>query len=452
MQNNTLLRSLPKVDKFLEHQDLQNLSKTILLPILQDAIVTLRNDILANKIFQVSSDEIRQNILKQYNDIMTPSLQKVINATGIIVHTNLGRSLINPESFDKAKEIATSYNTLEYNLEKGKRGERYSHLSTLFTKLLDCEDVLVVNNNASAVFLILNTFAKRKEVIVSRGELVEIGGSFRIPEVMKNSGAKLVEVGATNKTHLCDYEENITERTKMLMKVHKSNYSIEGFTSEVEFKEIAKLAKEKGLIDYFDLGSGHLVDLPYGLSNSEPSLHDIMKDDPSLLSFSGDKLFGSVQAGIIVGKKELIAKLKKNQLLRMLRVDKLTLSILTQDIQNMLLDKYEEIPTLHMLFKDVDTLKKNAKILCEQIKNDVSCEIIDTTTLIGGGSTPNKKIPSVAVSIKINNYSPNKLQTLFREKNIIGRIENEKFLLDFRTIDMNDSAYIIESIKCLATS
>ena len=448
MQNNTLLRSLPKVDKFIEHQDFQNLSRIVLLPILRDTLKTLRNDILSDKISEVNHDDLRQNILEQYNKIMTPSLQKVINATGVIVHTNLGRSLINPESFDKAKEIATSYNTLEYDLEKGKRGERYSHLSGIFTKLLDCEDVLVVNNNASAVFLILNTFAKRKEVIVSRGELVEIGGSFRIPEVMKNSGAKLVEVGATNKTHLCDYEDNITERTKMLMKVHKSNYSIEGFSSEVEFKEISKLAKEQGLIDYFDLGSGHLVDLPYGLSHLEPSLHDIMKDNPSLLSFSGDKLFGSVQAGIIVGKKELIAKLKKNQLLRMLRVDKLTLSILTQDIQSMLLDKYEDIPTLNMLFKEVDVLKKNAQIFLDQIKEFVSCEIIDTTTLIGGGSTPNKKIPSVAVTIQINNYSPNKVQTLFREKNIIGRIEDEKFLLDFRTIDMNDIVYLTESIKC----
>jgi len=449
MQNHTLLRSLPKVDKFIEHQDFQNLSRTVLLPILRDALETLRNDILADKISEVNSDDLRQNILEQYNKIITPSLQKVINATGVIVHTNLGRSLINPESFDKAKEIATSYNNLEYDLDKGKRGERYSHLSSIFTKLLDCEDVLVVNNNASAVFLILNTFAKRKEVIVSRGELVEIGGSFRIPEVMKNSGAKLVEVGATNKTHLCDYVDNITERTQMLMKVHKSNYSIEGFTSEVEFKEISKLAKEKGLIDYFDLGSGHLVDLPYGLSHSEPSLHDIMKDNPSLLSFSGDKLFGSVQAGIIVGKKELIAKLKKNQLLRMLRVDKLTLSILTQDIQSMLLNRYEDLPTLDMLFKEVDVLKENAQLLVNEIKDDVSCEIIETTTLIGGGSTPNKKIPSIAVTLALKNYSPNKIQKLFREKNIIGRIEDEKFLLDFRTIDLQDITYITSSIHAL---
>jgi len=452
MQNNTLLRSLPKVDKFIEHTDFQTLSKTVLLPLVREEIDKLRNNIQADKITEFNEDMLRKNILKQYTDIMTPSLQKIINATGVIVHTNLGRSLINSESFERAKEIATSYNTLEYDIDKGKRGERYSHLTTLFTKLLDCEDVLVVNNNASAVFLILNTFAKRKEVIVSRGELVEIGGSFRIPEVMKNSGAKLLEVGATNKTHLRDYEENITERTKMLMKVHKSNYSIEGFSTEVQFKEISKLAKKKGLIDYFDLGSGHLVDLPYGLSSSEPTLREILKNEPSLLSFSGDKLFGSVQAGIILGKKELIAKLKKNQLLRMLRVDKVTLSILTEDIKNMLLEKYENLPTLRMLFTGTAQLRTHAKAVHEQIKDLVRSNIIETETLIGGGSTPNKKIPSIAVTIAFKNYSPNKIQKYFREKRIIGRIEDDTFLLDFRTIQKEDIPSLIKSIQCLAAS
>ena len=449
MQNHTLLRSLPKVDKLMEHQDFQNLSKTVLLPILQDALEALRNDILLENISELNSDVLRQNILEQYHKIMTPSLQKVINATGVIVHTNLGRSLINPESFDHAKKIATSYNTLEFDMEKGKRGERYSHLGKIFTKLLDCEDVLVVNNNASAVFLVLNTFAKDKEVIVSRGELVEIGGSFRIPEVMSNSGANLVEVGATNKTHLRDYENTINENTRMLMKVHKSNYSIEGFTAEVAFSDISRLAKEKNIIDYYDLGSGHLVDLPYGLNSTEPSLKEVMKSNPSLLSFSGDKLFGSVQAGIIVGKKHLIDKLKKNQLLRMLRVDKLTLSILTEDIKSYLMQEQHKIPTLNMLFKTTEELKNNAAALYEEIKTLVDAEVIETTTLIGGGSTPNKKIPSAALTIQIKNHSPNKIQKLFREKNIIGRIEDEKFLLDFRTIDMQDIAYITSSIKSL---
>ncbi len=452
MQNHTLLRSLPKVDRFIEHQDFKNLSKTVLLPILRDTLEVLRNDILANKVSEVNLDDLRQNILEQYNKIMTPSLQKVINATGVIVHTNLGRSPVNPESFERAKAVATSYNNLEYDLEKGRRGERYSHIGAMMRALLGCEDVLVVNNNAAAVFLVLNTFAKRKEVIVSRGELVEIGGSFRIPEVMKHSGAKLVEVGATNKTHLRDYEENITERTKMLMKVHKSNYSIEGFSSEVPFKEISKLAKEKGLIDYFDLGSGHLVDLPYGLSNSEPTLHDIMKDNPSLLSFSGDKLFGSVQAGIIVGKKELIARLKKNQLLRMLRVDKVTLSILAEDVKSMLMDDFDSIPTLKMLFENTETLRKNAELLAGELEGMADCSIVETQTVIGGGSTPNRKIPSVALAVTIGRLGPNAVEKRFRKQNIIGRIENGAFLLDMRTVNPDEFDTIRERVACLISS
>ncbi|KYJ87652.1 L-seryl-tRNA(Sec) selenium transferase [Sulfurovum riftiae] len=452
MQNHTLLRSLPKVDKFIAHQDFKNLSKPVLLPILRDALETLRNDILTKKISEINDNKLRQNILKKYHKIMTPSLQKVINATGVIVHTNLGRSPINPESFDKAKVIATSYNNLEYDLEKGKRGERYSHISTMMKALLGCEDVLVVNNNAAAVFLVLNTFARRKEVIVSRGELVEIGGSFRIPEVMKHSGAKLVEVGATNKTHLHDYEEAITERTKLLMKVHKSNYAIEGFTAEVPFGEIHVLAEHHGLIDYYDLGSGHIVDLPYGLSAKEHTLQEIMEDDPSLMSFSGDKLFGSVQAGIIVGKKELIDKLKKNQLLRMLRVDKVTLSILAEDVKSMLMDEFDSIPTLKMLFESTKTLRNNAEELAEKLGKSIEYEIVETETVIGGGSTPNRKIPSVALAVNIGKLGPNTIEKRFREHNIIGRIENGTFLLDLRTINPNEFDTIKERVACLISS
>ena len=452
MSKQDLLRSIPKVDKFMEHPEFEGCASKVLLPIIREAFDRLRERIGRGEATEVDLSLLRKNIRQKYNDIMTPSLQKVINATGVIVHTNLGRSPINPESFERAKAVATSYNNLEYDLEKGRRGERYSHIGAMMRALLGCEDVLVVNNNAAAVFLVLNTFAKRKEVIVSRGELVEIGGSFRIPEVMKHSGAKLVEVGATNKTHLRDYEENITERTKMLMKVHKSNYSIEGFSSEVPFKEISKLAKEKGLIDYFDLGSGHLVDLPYGLSNSEPTLHDIMKDNPSLLSFSGDKLFGSVQAGIIVGKKELIARLKKNQLLRMLRVDKVTLSILAEDVKSMLMDDFGNIPTLKMLFENTETLRKNAELLAGELGEMADCRVVETQTVIGGGSTPNRKIPSVALAVTIGRFGPNAVEKRFRKQNIIGRIENGAFLLDMRTIDPDEFDTIRERVACLISS
>jgi len=443
----TLLRSIPKVDKFVSNKAFGNYSKPLVTKIAQDILKNLREDILNKKVEKIDENKLINSVINEYEKIVSPSLQKVINATGVIIHTNLGRSLIDKNVFEKVKDIATSYNNLEYNLEKGKRGERYSHLSKIVCKLLGCEDVLIVNNNASAVFLILNTFAKNKEVIVSRGELVEIGGSFRVPDVMSNSGAILKEIGTTNKTHDDDYQNAINENSAMLMKVHKSNYSIEGFTQEVSFEKIIKTAKENNLIDYYDMGSGHIVDLPYGLQDKEPSVLDYMKYNPSLLSFSGDKLLGSVQAGIIVGKKEYIDKLKKNQLLRMLRVDKLTLALLEENIKAILLENFDEIPTLKMLFKTTKQLQKNAEKLKEQIKDICKCEIINTSTVIGGGTTPNKKIPSIALCIKIDNYKANKIEKLFRDKNIIGRIENDNFILDFRTIQEDEILIIKEKLK-----
>lgn len=439
----SLLKSIPKIDKFVSNKAFYELSKELVTSIAKDKIKILREDILNKKIDNFTENDLISQVLKEYENITKPSLQNVINATGVIVHTNLGRSLIDEKAFNRAKTVASSYNNLEYDLEKGKRGERYSHISKVICKLLDCEDVLIVNNNASAVFLVLNTFAKNKEVVVSRGELVEIGGSFRVPDVMSNSGAILKEIGTTNKTHLRDYENAINENTSMLMKVHKSNYSIEGFSSEVAFEDIVKVAKQKEVIDYYDMGSGHLIDLPYGLNEFEPSVLKYMQHKPSLLSFSGDKLLGSVQAGIIVGKKKYIDKLKKNQLLRMLRVDKLTLAILEDNVKSILLGQIEDIPTLKMLFKTTQELRSSAKSLQEKIKDICTANIIETKTVIGGGTTPNRKIPTIALSLEFKNYKPNKIEKLLRAKNIIGRIENEKFLLDFRTIQQNE----IEQIK-----
>ena len=442
-----LLKSIPKVDKFITHKAFEGLAITLVTKISKEVIATLRNNILNNEIQNIDHEELIFEVLNKYKSITTASLQPVINATGIIIHTNLGRSLINKKSLEKAILIATNYNNLEYDLIEGKRGERYSHIVKTLQNLTGCEDAIVVNNNASAVFLILNTFAKNKEVIVSRGELVEIGGSFRVPDVMSQSGALLKEVGTTNKTHLRDYENNINEKTSMLMKVHKSNYSIEGFTSEVDFEDIVKVAKENNLIDYYDMGSGHIIDLPFNLSQKEPSILEIMKYNPSLLSFSGDKLLGSVQAGIIIGKKELIEKIKKNQLLRMLRVDKITLSILEDTLNSYLKNELHDIPTLNMLFATLETLEQNANSLFEKIKDICKCEIIKTQTLIGGGTTPNKKIPSIALCIKDETYKPNQLEKLFRKNNLIARIENEKLLLDFRTIQENEIEKIAVIIK-----
>jgi L-seryl-tRNA(Ser) seleniumtransferase len=444
-----LLKSIPKVDKFVQNSAFNGLSSNLVTKISKNIIKDLRVNIINKNISTIDEEALIQKVIKQYQEIISPSLKKIINATGIIVHTNLGRSLISLESFDKVKEIVTSYNNLEYDLEKGQRGERYSHISKALCELLDCEDVLIVNNNASAVFLVLNTFAQNKEAVVSRGELVEIGGSFRVPDVMTSSGAILKEIGTTNKTHLKDYENACTENTSILMKVHKSNYSIEGFTSEVSHEEIVKVATKNNLIDYYDMGSGHMIDLPYNLNQTEPSVKEIMKSNPSLVSFSGDKLLGSVQAGIIVGKKKYIDKLKKNQLLRMLRVDKITLAILEDNIISLLLDKKENIPTLHMLFTPIDTLKTRALKVENKVKDICECTIIETKTLIGGGTTPNKKIPTIALTIEFKNYKPSKIEKLFREKKVIGRIEDDKFLLDFRTIQESEIETIITTINGL---
>lgn len=443
----SLLKSIPKVDKFITNKAFEGLSITLITKISKEIIANLREDILNNKIQNIDENTIVSNVLKEYKTIIKPSLQTLINATGIIIHTNLGRSLINKKSLEKAINIATSYNNLEYDLIEGKRGERYAHIVKTLQNLTGCEDAIVVNNNASAVFLILNTFAKNKEVVVSRGELVEIGGSFRVPEVMAQSGAILKEIGTTNKTHARDYEDAICANTSMLMKVHKSNYSIEGFTSEVDFEEIVNIALKNNLIDYYDMGSGHIIDLPFNLSQKEPSILEIIKYKPSLLSFSGDKLLGSVQAGIIIGKKELIEKIKKNQLLRMLRVDKITLSILEDTLNSYLKNELNDIPTLKMLFSSLETLEQKANTLFEKIKNICKCEVIKTQTLIGGGTTPNKKIPSIALCINDEKYKANQLEKLLRKNNLITRIENEKILLDFRTIQEDEIEKIADILN-----
>ncbi|RBQ27981.1 L-seryl-tRNA(Sec) selenium transferase [Aliarcobacter vitoriensis] len=439
-----LLKSIPKIDKFITNKAFDGLSKALITKISKEKIQKLRENILNNNIKHFDENILINSIIKEYKNINSSSLKTVINATGIIVHTNLGRSLLDEKIFKNAIKIATSYNNLEYDLQKGKRGERYEHITKSLKALTNCEDAIVVNNNASAVFLILNTFCKNKEVVVSRGELVEIGGSFRVPEVMSQSGAILKEIGTTNKTHLKDYENAINDNTAMLMKVHKSNYSIEGFSSDVSFEDISKIAKQNYLIDYFDMGSGHIMDLPYNLSKDEPSILELMKQNPSLLSFSGDKLLGSVQAGIIIGKKELIEKLKKNQLLRMLRVDKITLALLEESLNLYLKNELDTIPTLKMLNTKLEVLEERSKTLKSKIEDFINCEVIETSTMVGGGTTPNKKIPSFALSLKFKDFKANKMEEILRKNLIISRIENDKTILDFRTIKEDEVEKIEE--------
>ena len=440
-----LLRTLPKVDTFIKHPLLAGLNSKRLMDIAKNAIEALRKGIQEGSITAVDEEALALHVKQTYEALFAPSLKPLINATGVILHTNMGRSVIAKPLLERASHVICNYSNLEYNLEKGCRGERYEHVSTHLTQLLNVEDVLVVNNNASAVFLILNTFAKKKEVVVSRGELVEIGGSFRIPEVMKQSGAKLVEVGATNKTKITDYANAINENTVMLMKVHQSNFSIEGFSEDVAYENLKLLADQNNLLDYYDLGSGYVPKLPYNLGNREHSLSEILECSPSLISFSGDKLFGSVQAGIIAGRADLIAKLKKNQLLRMLRVDKITLSLLEESIKAYLKEEYEQIPTLWLLFRSVEELSQRALMFQEKIGADY-CEIIQSETYMGGGTLPNRRFPTIALHIK---GKATTLEKKFREAHVIGRIENEQFLLDFRTILPNVEEKLITIIETI---
>lgn len=439
------LRSLPKVDKCLSHPLLKGLSEHLLLQIARQKIEELRARLIEREIEFVDEEALIQSIQHAYDEALEPSLKPLINATGVILHTNMGRSLISKELLERASDVICNYSNLEYDLELGCRGERYEHVSNHLKRLLNVEDVLVVNNNASAVFLILNTFAKNKEVVVSRGELVEIGGSFRIPEVMKQSGAILAEVGATNKTKLSDYSDAINDNTAMLMKVHQSNFSIEGFSESVAYENIRQLAQNRNLLDYYDLGSGFVPKLPYNLGNREHSLEEILTCSPSLISFSGDKLFGSVQAGIIAGRKELIDRLKKNQLLRMLRVDKITLALLEESIKAYLTEEYEQIPTLWLLFRSVEELEQRALHVKNALGKEI-CDVVHSETYMGGGTLPNRRFPTVALRIRGKATS---LERRFRKQCVIGRIENDGFLLDFRTILPETEDRLISIIKTI---
>lgn len=438
-----LLKQIPQVDKLTSDVFFTGLNQSMLNKIARIKIETLREKILAGDVKMFDEDLLKKEIKETYEKLLSSSLEPLINATGVILHTNMGRSLISKEILENASKVICNYSNLEYNQDKGCRGERYEHVSKHFKALLDVEDVLVVNNNASAVFLILNTFAKDQEVVVSRGELVEIGGSFRIPEVMSQSGAVLHEVGATNKTKLQDYAGAVNEKSAMLMKVHQSNFTIEGFSEDVDFSDIQALASKHGLIDYYDLGSGYVVPLPYNLSSNEVPLFEILKKSPSLISFSGDKLFGSVQAGIIAGKKELIDILKKNQLLRMLRVDKMTLSILEETLKAYMEEKYMLIPTLKMLLTDTDSLKQRATKMQSKIKAD-TCEVIECMAVMGGGTLPNRKFPSIALHVK---GKASHLERAFRAKGVIGRIEEDRFLLDIRTVLEENESTLVDIIQ-----
>lgn len=427
-----LLSKLPQTDKILREEIFSHHNIALLKKITQSYIQTLRENALKGA--QIPDYEsILKEIATLYKNTLKPTLRPLINATGVITQTNLGRSIFSPELLDEISPLLCEYNNLEYDIEQGSRGDRYAHISTLMGALFDCEDAIVVNNNASAVLLIIHTFAKDKEVIISRGELVEIGGSFRIPEVILSAGGILKEVGSTNKTHLADYKNAITEKSTMMIKAHQSNFKQMGFTSQVEMEDIIKIAAENHLIDYYDVGSGYIDGIK---THSEPSLKEIAKLKPSLVSFSGDKLLGGPQAGIIFGKKHLIEKLKKNHLLRALRVDKFTIFALQATLKAYLQNNLKMIPTIKMFGQTQEELSKKAEQMNALLSDlpDVECKIVQLSSKAGGGSLPEEEFPSYGIALKHRHLKTQIFNDKIRQKGLIARIQNDEILLDMRCL------------------
>ena len=439
-----LLSQIPAINKILLLDEIKELINTYTEVAVKSAIKQyieeVKQAILNEELTEVPGlskivGEVEKIVEKEDKN----SLRRVINATGTILHTNLGRSLLSQKIKENIESVAFNYSNLEFDIDNKKRGSRYVHLIDIIKKLTGAEDVLVVNNNAAAVLLTLNTLVKGQEIIVSRGELVEIGGAFRIPEIIKLSGGVPVEVGTTNKTHLKDYENAISEETGALLKVHTSNYKILGFTESVSNEEISYLARENELVSINDLGSGQFVDfskfgLPY-----EPTVKEILDSGIDIVTFSGDKLLGGPQAGIIVGKKKYIEKMKKNQLTRALRVDKMTLASLEATLKLYLDEKeaLEHIPTLHMISLSKERLLGKADVLKTKLSDlDFDIRIEEDKAEVGGGSYPASYLESVAVKLTHRKLHATEIERKLLEVEIpiITRIKDNSIILDMRTL------------------
>ena len=459
------LSRIPNVDRILANPAMVQLesrvSKGIILEAvrrgldhLRQRIITARNPRdLDESIF--SFENLLPQFMEEIENQVNPKLKRVINATGVVIHTNLGRSLLHEGAIEHIAQVSEHYSNLEFDLNQGKRGSRYSHVDEILCRLTGAEAALVVNNNAAAVLLVLNTLADGKEVIVSRGQLVEIGGAFRIPDVMKRSGAILREVGTTNRTHLSDYEKAIGEHTALILKVHTSNFRIVGFTADVELRELAELSHSQRLPIMEDLGSGCLIDLSkYGL-DWEPTVQEAIKEGADIVTFSGDKLMGGPQAGIILGKGEYIQRIKVNPLNRALRIDKLTLAGLESTLL-IYLDEAKairEIPTLRMLTYSRDELRKKAQRLSRKIRANiptgVRVGVRDDVSQVGGGAYPVQLLPTYVVTLKPDHGSVNQLEERLREGKppIIARVSKEEVLLDARTIGDDEGNLIVDGIE-----
>jgi L-seryl-tRNA(Ser) seleniumtransferase len=455
-----LLRKLPKIDEMLKleavEKALKDTSRTEVVDNLRNTIDAYRGMILDGSIEDFTLEDIVQEFTMRLEKSKTPHLRPVINATGIIIHTNLGRSLLCRSAIQSVTAAAANYSNLEYNLEAGERGSRYSHIEEIIKKVTGAEAAMVVNNNAAAVMLVLDTLCRGKEAIVSRGQLVEIGGSFRIPEVMRFSGAKLVEVGTTNRTHLYDYENNISENTGVLLKVHTSNFKIMGFTKEVSIEELVELGEKSGIPVVEDIGSGVLIDFSkYGFVY-EPTVQESVRKGIDVITFSGDKMLGGPQAGIIIGKKVYIDSIKKNQLTRALRVDKMTLAALEATMKMYIEEEtaLREIPTLNMILSPRELHEKRAQRLKERLQNenlDLRFSIKEDYSMVGGGSMPTEKIGTFVIAVKSKSCSAAEMESMLRANSIpiIVRISNDDIIMDMRTLRDEDFNAVAEAFRVM---
>lgn len=447
-----VLRKIPSVDEILSRPEMADLLKThprtVVVEAIRRGLKKLREELLKKEELSTSDDSLFSFehlfplFQQEINLQIQPRLRRVINASGVVIHTNLGRSPLHPAALQHMVNIAKTYSNLEYDLDAGERGSRSTHVEETLCWLSGAESAMVVNNNAGAVLLALNTIAEGREVIVSRGELVEIGGTFRIPDVMKRSGAMLKEVGTTNRTHLSDYQSVIGSQTALLLKVHTSNFRVMGFTSDASLQDLVQLGRQYDIPVMEDLGSGCLIDLTqYGLEK-EPTVQEVIGTGVDMVTFSGDKLLGGPQAGIILGKRRVLDLIKTNPLTRTLRIDKLTLAALESTLLLYLDEKRakEEIPTLRMLTLDPNRLKRRGRRLLKRLGGEIGKRIQLTLrediSQVGGGALPLQGLPTIVLAIKPLDCSVNDLEKNLRkgELPIIARISKDELILDMRTV------------------
>ena len=469
-EQSELLRQIPSVDELLAQPRLAELTKRVDRNLVVEVTRTVLSDLRARITGEVSAailaeistlgsdpGSLEERITALVERILSHSLQPVINATGVILHTNLGRAPLPESVVEEFRRTATKYSNLEYDLEAGARGKRDVHVAELLTRLTGAEAAIVVNNCAAAVLVTLAAFARGGEVIVSRGELIEIGDGFRIPEIMEQSGALLREVGTTNRTRVADYENAIGEKTKLLLRVHPSNFKLTGFTDKPTLEELVDLSQRSGIPLVEDLGSGCLVDLTeHGIS--EPTVRQSIAAGVGIVTCSGDKLLGGPQAGIIAGKQDLIARVRRHPLFRALRVDKLTIAALAATLGAYLRTAWDEIPAMRMIRITPQELKRRAENFIRELRpelplDEVEIEVVDGASLAGGGSTPTQSLPSKVIRIASARYSATKLEQRLRRApagiSVIARVEEDRLVLDLRTVFPEQEPLLIKTLAAV---